>query len=188
MPSYLTSITEIYNRALALVGANLISTPDEVSKEAENCKLFWPGIRDALLMEHRWQFALKRVVPEEIADFDDEEWTHAYQLPNDFLRLDEISGVSEYLIQGNRILADDQPLLTYVARIEDVTQYDPLFVETAVYRLAAVIVVPLTGQTELVGAFLTLSNTFLAEARSIDSQQQVPRPIFRDIWGYDREA
>ena len=81
------SAIALCSRALLRLGARSIASFDEGTAEAEVCANLYPVARDALLSAHPWNFAtgqarLARLSAVPVADF-----SHAFQLPGDFLRV-----------------------------------------------------------------------------------------------------
>lgn len=81
----------ICNQALGWIGGNLITSLNENSKEAILCNANYEELRDAVLEEHRWRFALatfKLGVASRLPD-DDNNWRYqyAYNLPQNVLHV-----------------------------------------------------------------------------------------------------
>lgn len=76
---------EVSNLALAHLPAAPISSVDENSLEARECRRFYPHvIADILTAPHEWSFANARATLAELATNDrPQEWLHAYGLPTD---------------------------------------------------------------------------------------------------------
>ena len=86
------SAIALCSRALLRLGARSIASFDEGTAEAEVCANLYPVARDALLSAHPWNFAtgqarLARLSAVPVADF-----SHAFQLPGDFLRVLSAAG------------------------------------------------------------------------------------------------
>ena len=81
------------------------------------------------------------------------EWTYAYDLPTDFLRMkhsyeDIGSGATKqkytYSMEGTQILSNETTMwIQYIKRVIDPTKFDPLFVEVLILELALKMVMPL---------------------------------------------
>lgn len=166
-------------RALIAIGARPISNLDESGLEAKVCRELYPGLRDALLSAHPWNFAttqarLPRLAAEPVADF-----AHAFQLPPDFLRaLSAGRGRRgrglDFRITGRRLLADaEEVLLTYIFRPHE-SDFPPFFAQALAARLAAEFVLPITESTSRAEALARLAEDALQRARQIDAQQDTP--------------
>jgi hypothetical protein len=81
------------------------------------------------------------------------KWSYKYQLPEDFLRLREVyedestdEADERYEIEGKTILTDYDTLnIKYVKKVTDPDEFEPLFRETLVLRLAMKVIPTLAG-------------------------------------------
>ena len=166
---------DICNLALAHLGdtATVASIdPPEGSAQAEHCARFYPIARDALLEEHVWGFATKRVSLALLSEAWP-EWTYAYAQPNDAVNIiavlsptatddysQSIINIPDVAIAGNYepqpfsceinetgapvILTDQEnAVLRYTALVSDTGNFSPLFTVTLSWRLAAMLAGPL---------------------------------------------
>jgi len=134
-----TSEVAISNRALQKLGASRIESFDQDHPNARSASTAYEPCRDRLLRKYAWNFAVKRASV--AADATETTWggLNRFQKPNDFMRLlrnKEIGSSNQdvrhdWQIEGNYIItADGAPLqFRYVAKIEDTSQFDPLFDE-----------------------------------------------------------
>jgi hypothetical protein len=79
----MASVINICNIALARIGnSRTINSLTEKTKEAYTCNLFYESMRDAVLADNDWNFAMSRVV---LADLGDPApgWLFRYQYPTD---------------------------------------------------------------------------------------------------------
>jgi len=162
----MTSRTALANRALAHLGEEGISNIDDpTSTKARVCKEFVGDVIDEVLRLHRWNCAIERETLSRLAEAPNHGYSHAYQLPGDFLRLLELNGEqydgsSEFLeIEANKRLLtdDDEAKIRYIRRI-DVPAFDPLLAKAVALALAVEIAIPITKDGKkreaLEGAFL----------------------------------
>lgn len=166
-------------RALIAIGARPIGSLDETGVEAQVCRRLYPGLRDALLSAHPWNFATRQAGLPRLASAPDADFGHAFQLPADFLRALSVGergrgrGVA-YRISGREIHADPAALtLTYVARPHE-GDFPPFFDQALVARLSAEFVLPLTESTSRAEALSRVAEDAFRRARQIDSQQDLP--------------
>ncbi len=166
-------------RALIAIGARPIASFEETGVEAQVCRRLYPGLRDALLSAHPWNFATAQATLPRLAEPPEADFAHAFQLPADFLRALSLGqggqgrGV-EYRIAGRRLHADPKAvLLTYIARPHE-GDFPPFFDQALVARLAAEFVLPLTESTSRAEALSRLAENALTQARQIDAQQDAP--------------
>lgn len=158
----MASTTSICNMALARIGAKRISDYDDstdTKPEAIYCRLYYEQAAKALQRSHLWRFARHRV--QLSLDTTDPvfEWTYAYLLPNDFLRLIAVYDGSDFPdgrtyesfeLEGARLLIEEDTVyLKYIRWMSDVTTWDPLFTEVMVLSLAKKLVIPLSQDTDI---------------------------------------
>jgi hypothetical protein len=169
-------------RALLKIGAQTIASFDEGSAEAEVAANLYPSIRDALLSAHPWSFATGQRVLPRLAGVPVADFTHAFQLPPDFLRALSAGGGQRgagqpYRIAEQRLHADaEQVVLTYIFR-PDESGFPPFFAAALIARLAAEFCIPLTESTSRAEMLFRLAESELRAARLTDSQQDTPRAI-----------
>lgn len=161
------SIVEICNIALARIGITMaITSLDERSKEAIQCKLFYEMVRDKVLGDAPWPFA-HRTVLLQLTGEAPQRWAYSYQYPADCLRLNDvyptlptgmppdvfrewskINRVPYELAAGdsdNQVIVTDQvdAVADYVIRVENTLRYDAAFSSALAWALAVELAVPL---------------------------------------------
>ncbi len=175
------STTRICNQALAKIGAKRINNLEtDASIEVIHCRTHYETTRDSLLRSHRWRFASARAdlsVDTETPDF---EWDYQFHLPNDFLAMKSIyedrfsnENLRSYALEGKMLLTnEDEMSIRYIKRVTDVTQFDPLFVELLVLRLALKLVGPLAGgHPELQDVIQKELAVVMKQVKALDSQE-----------------
>lgn len=170
------------SRALLKLGANTIASFDEGTTEAEIAANLYPSLRDAVLSSHPWSFAtaqtrLAKLTAQPIADFE-----AAFQLPADFLRALSAGlagrgrGV-DYRINERRLYANaDSLVLTYIFRPSELT-FPPFFDQVLISKMAAEFCIPITESTSRSTTLNKLAEAEFRQAKTIDSQQDVPNRI-----------
>lgn len=194
----ITSETQIANNALIRLGANPITDIDvDGTHNSNTMQQLYAPTRDALLRQHFWNFAIKRVSIAENATPPAFQWTAQYTLPSDFVRVKRLYNTDDnYAIEGDVILVNQPSELqmVYVARITDVTRFDPLFVQVLTLMLAILAAPRICGEgfnTDRLAAELRQT---LMEAKIVDSQDSSPEDFiintfanarygsYTDIW------
>lgn len=169
---------DICANALRLLGEDPIVSLEDDSERARLCNAFYAPTRDAVLRAHAWNFALRRAALNRLAAAPLFEWQAQFQLPADPFCLRVIRTDNDeypWKIEGRLLLTNrDSVKILYVARILDVTLYDPLFVDALTYRLAEKMAMPITGSLEKAKAFRELYLQILAEALTYDGQEGTP--------------
>lgn len=157
----MASIVSICNFALTYLGKKNINALSEATAEARACNQFYDHTRDLLLQGYPWRFAGKTQSLAELANDKPGAWKHAYQRPNDCLKvrwvrreysvLDTCPQTQEeelanpYDVEGETIYCNLSPtFLRYTARLVDPTKFSPLFVEALSWHLAVKLAMPMT--------------------------------------------
>jgi hypothetical protein len=174
--------TTICNLALAKIGDLSILSLDDPTPEARFAKLFYTPTKEELLRLHNWNWAtshskLSPITPDPLYD-----WDYAFGLPVDFGRMLTFNSfspampVTPYQIVGNQLYTDDsEAVISYIRKITDENQFDPLFVDALVYRIAAKLARPLAGSLDIEKMNNLSFEKALAEARRIDAGEGSPR-------------
>ncbi len=155
------SDVDIANLALTKLGQQRILSFTDNVKSARSLNAIYAMERDNEIRAHQWSFAMKRVLLPALVDVPAFGYNHAYQLPDDYLKLiqagrfspggmgDVISpgstrvlGLvvdgSDYRIEGSTIVTNfPAPLgIRYMRRVTDPNQFDACFVKAFASRLA----------------------------------------------------
>ena len=85
--------TEICNIALSHLAKGRISSIDEATEQARQCKLFYDYTRQALLREYNWGFAKRLVKLAEIKT-DNPRWDYVYAYPSQCVQVRRIFDVT----------------------------------------------------------------------------------------------
>lgn len=179
------SVVDISNKALDKLGQGPITSLEDGSKSANLCNRNWSIIRDQVLRDHPWNFAVKRAIL--AADTTAPVWGFSYKfpLPADWLRLIEVRDLStgEYQVEGRAILANDSALyVRYIYQVTDPNQYDALFVDAVATRLAFELCEALTQSNTKKELMWNEYQDSLTRARLVDGQENPPVDFEEDDW------
>jgi hypothetical protein len=177
------SVVELVNNALIHIGASLITSLDQPTKSAIVAKQIFPSVRDATLRAFTWNCATKQVILAPLATAPAFDWSYAFQLPSDCLRVVSLQEGVEYEVQNRQIFADSDVLyLTYVFRQEDVSQYDALLTSAMECRLASALAYSLLESANVRDSLFQLYNLMIREARGVDSREKSSQEWSADVW------
>jgi hypothetical protein len=178
MPSEDT-ILNIANNALHLIGHTGITSIHEDTKEGKLCKFFYAVAKAATLRSHPWNSAtVREMIPEvRLDDMPPYEaklgFTNIYQLPPVCLRVLQVDeNIKSYnhiwwKVEGRRLYTTAPvTYVTYIADLDDIT--DPMLQEAIIYKLAAALAYPITGDVNMSAAYSQLYELKIREARAID--------------------
>ena len=176
----MASKVEICNSALNMLGANNITDITEDSKNARLLNQRYDPVRDAIFRSHAWNCLIKRVQLAQNTTAPVIEFTYAYALPADFLRVlkihngttDSVASEMPYKIEGANLITDEATVyLIYVSKDTDSTNYDAYLYEVLAYQLAADIAYGITNNATLAKNLLADADEKLREARFVDSTE-----------------
>lgn len=179
------SVIDICNKGLDKLGQSPITSLSDNTKASNLCSRNWPLVRDQVLRDHPWNFAVKRAILAPSTDVPEWGFSYKFPLPGDFIRLLEVRDLStgEYQVEDGHIMADSTVLyIRYIYRVEDVNKYDVLFSDTAAARLAFELAEPLTQSTSKKETAFSEYEDSLTRARRVDGQENPPVPFEEDEW------
>lgn len=177
---------QIFNLALSAVGTRAsISHPDEQSREAEICLLWYETVRDSVLRSAPWASARRtaRLALKRERDFaepwqaDDPEppWRFAYAPPANFLFPRYLHGFHRFAMAtdstNSHVIYTDvrDPLLTFTFRQTTIGMWDANLREAIIYALAAHIAMALHGKPDRAQQALERANMMILQAREADA-------------------
>lgn len=160
----MASSIEICNLALANIGiTKAITSFSEESQEAAVCKQFFEQARDEMLRAGDWSFA---TTVEALADTGETpvNWEYQYSIPSDCLKViglvvdgityprenQKIPFIIGYSSSAGAVIKTNQKqaVAKYIAKIDNSSFFDPLFVNALAWSVAAKIAMPLTVKVE----------------------------------------
>ena len=187
----MASPVDICNSALIKIGVEPIVSLDEDSKAARLCKEQYPKIRDEIIGSHLWNFAMKRAVLAQLPDVPAFGFSYTYALPTDYIRVLHMNEKStRFKIEQNKRLITNSISVSilYVAKIEDVSMYSPIFREALAYQLAVDLSYALVQNSALGERLNGKATQKLRDARSFDGQEGTPDELMSDIWLGSRQG
>lgn len=186
----MSSDVSVVNGALLSLGARPINAFTDPTPEARIATRRYADVRDDLLRQHPWNFALKRTSLPASTTAPAWEHTNAYPVPADFLRLHELNNPTRtpYTIEntadGTIIATDlDSPIeINYVRRITQPDLMDPSFRNALSLALAKDWAEKLTGNSEKVELAERRAMLALQAARTADGQEVYPESYQAFDW------
>ena len=176
------SAISLCSKALVKLGAKAIVSFNENTAEAEVALQLYEPIRDALLSMYPWRFATAQTFLVRLVTAPKADYTYAYQLPSDFLRVLSAGSGSQgrglnYRIYEKTLQTNAQDVvLTYIFQPLE-ANYPPFFDQLLINTLAAEFCLPLTESTSRSEFLTKQAEKNLEQAKLIDSQQVIPPAI-----------
>jgi len=169
------TVLAVANAALVHVGETPIASLDQGGDKCNTVNAVLSDVIDELLRAHPWNFAIKRVALDPLADAPNTtEYANQFQRPDDWLRTIEVDP-KDFKREGNVFLANKTPLyLRYVYRETDIAQWDTIATSALALLIASRIAFPPTKSNTLTETMFNLYKDKLAEARTIDAQEDPP--------------
>ena len=176
----MASTEDICNSALNLLGASTISALTDDSKNARLCNQRYEPIRNRVFRSHAWNCLHKRVQLAQNSTAPVVEYSYAYALPSDCLRIlkvhngttDSIASSIDYKLEGRNIVTDEGTIYAiYIALITDPNEYDVYLQESISHQLAADICYAVTNNATLAKNYMERADERLREARFIDATE-----------------
>jgi len=176
----MASVVDMCNSALNLLGASTISALTDDSKNARLCNQRYEPVRNRVFRSHAWNCLHKRVQLAQNSTAPVIEYTYAYALPSDCLRVlkvhngttDSIASAIDYKLEGKNIVTDEGTIyLIYIALDTDPNNYDTYLQESISHQLAADLAYAVTNNATLAEKYMTRADERLREARFIDATE-----------------
>jgi hypothetical protein len=179
------SVVDISNKALDKLGQGPIVSLEDGTKSANLVSRNWEMVRDQVLRDHPWNFAVKRAAL--AADVTPPAWgfSNQFPFPADLLRLLEVRDLStgEYQVEANTILANDDVLyIRYIRQVIDPNEFDSMFTDAVATRLALELCEALTQSNTKKQMLFEEYDQSLNGARRVDGQENPPAVFEEDEW------
>ena len=180
----MASVVEICNLALQKVGANPISSLSDDSEEARACNRLYEPILRAELRTHPWNCAITRVSVAPDSDEPAFGYDYQYTLPSDCVRILPDNTITDWKIEGRKILTDtDTEIeLVYVKEISDPNDMDPLLVEALASRLAVELAEKVTESATKRQMAWEEYKEWVREARRVNAFESTAQELPEDDW------
>lgn len=184
-----TSDVAICNSALIKVGADRIISLNDDSPAGRVCKEQYPKVLKELLRSHPWHFAIKRA--ELVASLTPPvfDYTYAFTLPNDYLRVLEVEDQQyiRWAKEGNVLVSDSETMrIKYISSNVLPGNFDATFDEALATLLASDIAYTLVQSIQLRDTLRAEAKEKVAQARSFDSQEGSTRQVIANDYLYSR--
>jgi len=176
----MASVVDMCNSALNLLGASTISALTDDSKNARLCNQRYEPVRNRVFRSHAWNCLHKRVQLAQNSTAPVVEYSNAYALPSDCLRVlkvhngttDSIASAIDYKLEGRNIVTDEGTIfLIYIALDTDPNNYDTYLQESISHQLAADLAYAVTNNATLADKYMVRADERLREARFIDATE-----------------
>lgn len=174
---------EIANKALGILGANIIENWEYETLEGEAVRKMYRPALDSILAETDWTFAIKRallpLVEEKTPAWGEGNY---FRLPDDMTKITDVMNRNiPWRREGNFIFTPASEFgLVYVARCIDATYYPSYFIDAFSMKLAADMCYLLTNSAEKASGLIELyKGEYLPVAKTMNAREK-SNPIIND--------
>src|SRR3990167_518191 len=177
----------IANAALTLLGEQSITSLDDETDAARAVKRLYAITLEAALRDHNWNFAQIRRALARLTATPEFDFSYMYALPTDPLCLrvleTNLDSDEPYRIETYKTDVEQTPVILtdscsvsilYVARLDDPTLWDALFVDAFVFELAFRLTFAVTGHDAARTTLAQQKDLAWRRARSRDGQEGRP--------------
>jgi len=174
---------DICNKALVLVGANIISSFSQNSTESIVANQLYESTLEDLLTRCRWRFATKQVQLSKNTDNPDARYESSYALPSDAFMIHTVTVSDNVIIYdryGQNIFTNttssDIVIADYTFQPSE-SIFPPYFKQALVFELASLFAGAIARNDQLSQMYEVRAARQLAIAKSIDSQAQTTKRV-----------
>lgn len=174
----------IVNSALIKLGVEIISSLPGTTRQGTIANEQYSKIRDELLYEHPWNFAIKRATLVPTSNTPEFDFAYEYSLPSDCLRVWATQYEEDfYQVEGNKLYSNYSDVkIRYISRVTDTSIFSPQFCELLSLKLASDLAFVLVQSNSLKATLLQEYQVKLRDSRSHDGQENPPYPLTDDLF------
>ena len=174
----ISSDVDVCNAALQMLGLDPIASLTDETTEADFCNLHYPVIRNSYLQSYSWKFATGQQALSLLVDTPLFDWTYAFQLPTNMLRLEKISAAATtFDIQGKKLLCNSNEVSIEALFELGEENYPDYFLEALILKFAAHAALPLLEDAEKAKELGKQFDEANMRARRTDAWQHPPKRI-----------
>ena len=173
----MASDIDIASNALQMIGANSISSFTETGGDAAVANaLYEPLVIDILTCNY-WRFAMKKQALNKLSQTPLNEFTNAFQIPTDSLKIERLEPRGSYKIFQDKIYSNSSTLeLDYVFRV-DTSAWPAYFVLLITYKMASEFALSVTDNEQKNALYESKYKEQLMKAYAADAMQHPQTPI-----------
>lgn len=182
-----TTVVDICNSALLKLGSAPLMSIEEDTREGRLCRAQYGKLKMALLNEHPWSFAKRRIKLNRDAKAPEFGFKSRFLLPSDFLRVLNIysSGEgadslpsSEWVVEGDYMLSENNVLyMVYITDEAKESRFPAIFAELLSLRLAMDICYDLVQDKALYDRMSGEYKMYLQRIQFVDSRNFKPKNL-----------
>ena len=165
------------SNALQMLGAGSISSFDDPGAGAAAAKALYEPILTDLLTKTYWRFAMKKQSLNRLSQTPENEFTYAYQIPTDCLKIERVYPRIFYKVYRDLIYTDASSLKIDYAFRPDTSLFPSYFTLALTYKLASEFALSVTDDSSKNALYEQKFRQAIGEAFAADAQQSPQTPI-----------
>jgi len=175
------SVTSICNQALSRLGATNIINIDDDTESARLCKAVYDNLRDTVLEEHQWSFAIGRYeLPVATGGGTPGQYANRFLIPIQVINVIRASDDPDdrkpnslgWRIEGEYIVSDANTMyIKTVDKVTDPNKYSPMFTQALAIRIASELAWAITQSASTANGLLQEYARLMSLAAQKDGQQ-----------------
>ncbi|MBI1450389.1 hypothetical protein IL972_00355 [Acinetobacter sp. FL51] len=174
----------ICNAALSMIGDKSIASFDEDTSRAEMCRNIYDQLRKAVLRDHPWSCAKRRIVLSPVTTRPAFGYANAFPLPADYVRI-IATNIESYEVEDRYILANTNQInLEYVYDNQNEDTWDSMLIEALSLKMASRLCKPMTGSDAAGQSAQAEYEKLLKKARFVNSQERQTQNVQFDDDAY----
>lgn len=195
------TITDICNLALSYLSKGKITSMEDNTEEAAQCKIHYDHDRRLLLRQYPWGFA-KRTAKLALLAAKEPGWEYAYAYPAGCLAVryvfdeegayakeDDVRQFETAMMTGNqKVLLTDVELAycEYTYNVKDVDIFPDEFIEALAHYLACNMAMVLTGSASIQQTQFQLYQDSIETAKIYSAQERRKKTVFPENYAQAR--
>lgn len=169
----LSNLTDIANYALNSINAGSIMSIDSNDRAAGICKKYIDLAFIQTLSEGEYTSTLRRATLSKRDDMTRPDYTYCYYLPEDYVKALALETGAEFEIEAGALFTNDyEARLLYVARLQNLAQYQPFILDCVALNLASMICVELKGDSNLSAQMIAQLRLMVRRAKGHDRSER----------------
>lgn len=163
------SPVEIANIALTMLSTNRITDFNQNSESARRVNAVYDTVRDFMFDSHNWNFARRQANLSLLDKTPVLDWTYAFQVPPDCVRVLRMSNDAKYARYGDELYTDqDTAKIEYITNAE--TMFSPSFTLAFAAQLALILSYGITQSSTQTQITAATAEQLMKEAKWADAQ------------------
>lgn len=173
----MASDIDIASNALQMIGAGSISSFTEGGAGAAVANALYEPLVLDILTSNFWRFAMKKQSLNKLSQTPLNEFSNAFQIPTDSLKIERIEPRGFYKVFQDKIYSNSSSIeLDYLFRV-DTSAFPAYFVLLLTYKMASEFALSVTDNEQKNAIYEEKFRTQLVRAYSADALQHPQTPI-----------